>query len=281
MRKEYLKKYRKYKISNLLGIKRISETNRKPKIIVSLTSVPKRFDTLYLTIESIFNQTLQPDKIVLYLGNNTKSIMLPKKIKKLVKRGLTIEYRDDSKLGPHTKYFYALQEYKNDIVVTFDDDILYDKYLIEELYSSYLKFPKCISSVRPHKIVFTENKEIDNYNKWIFDYNEADSLTPSYLLCQTGVGGVLYPPNIYPKKVFNKELINSKFKRNDDLYLYFNQVLNGIKVVRSGEKQYFLDTIEGTQDDGLVVTNLFGGGNDEIIKKLVKHYNIKYSDFTM
>lgn len=280
MNNSYDNKIKKLKRKNTFSLKKLKENKfRNPRIIVSLTSIPKRFNTLYLTLESIFNQTLKPDKVVLYLGENTKDIELPKEIKKLIKRGLQIEYRDDTKLRPHTKYFYALQEYKNDIVITFDDDILYNENLIKELYESYLKYPNCISAVRPHKVTFDKNKKIKKYSEWLFDYTGDDALKPNYLLCQTGVGGVLYPPHIYPKEVFNKKIISENFISNDDLYLYFNQIVHGIKVVRSSKNAYRLDTIEGTQEAGLLNENLYGGANDEFIKKAMKYYNIKYKDF--
>lgn len=216
--------------------------------------------------------------MVLYLEENTKDIELPQEIKKIIKRGLQIEYREDKELRPYTKYFYALQEYKNDIVITFDDDIIYNKNLIKELYESYLKYTKCISAVRPHKVTFDDKKKIKKYAEWIFDYTGDDALEPSYLLCQTGVGGVLYPPHIFPKEVFDKKEISEKFINNDDLYLYFNQIKHNIKVVRSSKNTYRLDTIEGTQEAGLLNQNLYGGANDKFIKNIMKYYNIEYND---
>jgi len=35
------------------------------KYIVSLTTIPTKFDNLYLTIDSIINQTILPDKIII------------------------------------------------------------------------------------------------------------------------------------------------------------------------------------------------------------------------
>jgi hypothetical protein len=33
--------------------------------IISLTTIPTKFDNLYLTIDSIINQTIVPDKIII------------------------------------------------------------------------------------------------------------------------------------------------------------------------------------------------------------------------
>ena len=53
---------------------RLNNNNRKEKIIVSLTTYNKRINTVFLTIESIFEQTVKPDKIVLWLDKNEFSI---------------------------------------------------------------------------------------------------------------------------------------------------------------------------------------------------------------
>lgn len=62
------------------------------KIIVSLTSFPKRIPTLYLVIESILRQTVKPDKLILHLTKSqVKDIeLLPKRLLELRKRGLEI-----------------------------------------------------------------------------------------------------------------------------------------------------------------------------------------------
>ena len=147
---------------------------RKPRIIVSITSIPSRFDKLYMCLSNIGDQSVKPDKVILYLGNNNKN--LPKEIIELQNRGLTIEYRDDSKLRVHTKYFYAMKEYPNDIIVTFDDDILYNKNVLKNLYESYLKNPNCVSSMRIHKITVDNDGKINKYNNWKWEYAENDAI---------------------------------------------------------------------------------------------------------
>ncbi len=46
--------------------------NLRKKLIVSLTSYPKRFRTLPLVLNSISNQTVLPDKIILWIENKDK-----------------------------------------------------------------------------------------------------------------------------------------------------------------------------------------------------------------
>lgn len=270
----------KYKFLSLFNNKKginIGE-GRENKIIVSITSIPSRFTSLYLCLETIMRQSLKPDKIILYLGNNTKNMELPQNLKKMKKRGLTIEYRDDKELKPHTKYFYAMQEHPNDIIITFDDDILYNKNVIKMLYESYLKFPNEVSAIRVHKITFNQDK-INKYKNWIMEYKGKDTLIPSHYLCATGVGGVLYPPHIMPKETFNKENIKNLSLSADDLWLKVMQIKYKIKVVKALEKNYYLFVIKNSQSIALNKTNVDKCENDRVLSNLLNYYEIDKKDF--
>ena len=267
------------KILSHFGKKSGLGNNKKDKIIVSLTSIPSRFEKLYLCLETIMRQTIKPDKIVLYLGQNAKEIELPKKLEKMKKRGLTIKYVEDKNLKPHTKYFYAMQEYPDAIIITFDDDILYDKNIIKILYNSYLKYPNAISCMRAHKITFGKDNMISQYNNWEYEYNDKDALIPNNFLLATGVGGVLYPSHCMPQETFNIKNIN-KFSLNaDDLWLKVMQLNGKIKVVKATKKNYYLYIIKDTQNIALCKSNVEQCENDVCMNKLIEYYNIKKEDF--
>ena len=53
---------------------RLNNNNKKEKIIVSLITYNKRINTVFLAIESIFEQIVKPDKIILWLDKNEFSI---------------------------------------------------------------------------------------------------------------------------------------------------------------------------------------------------------------
>lgn len=65
----------------------LNTSNRTEKIIISLTSYPKRFHAVYYAIRSIMLQSVKPDKIVLYLDSNVSEDMLPKRLKALQAKG--------------------------------------------------------------------------------------------------------------------------------------------------------------------------------------------------
>ena len=263
--------YRIYKPKNTLNNKK-----RKERIIVTMSAIPTRYKKVNLSIETMFRQTMKPDKIILYLDIENKDISLPKVLLEQQKRGLEICYVN--RLKPHTKYFYAFKKYKKDIIITVDDDIYYPYNLIETLYKSYIKNKNCISCMRLHKITF--NGDLPNkYKDWIMEYEGIDTLTPSHKFLATGVGGILYPPNILKKEWDNIENIKKFALGQDDIWLKYMEIINNVKVVRATNKHYVLKNILGTQQVNLREDNVKKNGNDCALEQLSKYYNIYRKDF--
>ena len=107
----------------------------KENIVVSLTSTTARIKHIFPTLYSLAEQTRKPDLIVLWLSKDEKFPL--RVIAKIKRMGIKVEFKED--LGPNTKYHYAFGEYKNDLIITVDDDIIYHKEMIQELYSTFLK----------------------------------------------------------------------------------------------------------------------------------------------
>lgn len=56
----------------------VEEPSRQQKIIVSLTSYPKRFRYLHLTVKSLLLQTVKPDKIICTLETTREMCLFRK-----------------------------------------------------------------------------------------------------------------------------------------------------------------------------------------------------------
>ena len=248
----------------------LPKQDRDKKIIVSLTTIPSRIKAVSVVVEIMLRQTVKPDKIVLYLGQEfIKDIELPKELIYLTKKGLDIRYRED--LKPHTKYYYAMQEFSNDIIITVDDDILYPKTLIESLMKSYHKYPKAISCMRAHKITYNSDGTIKPYNQW---YGRVKgNMKPSHNLLATGVGGVLYPPHSFTKDAFNVEKIKELSFKADDIWLKVMEWINDVKVVKANRGKGVTLIVKDTQEVNLVDDNLNNNRNDVYMNNLLKEYD--------
>lgn len=240
-----------------------------PQIIVSVTSYSKRFKTLDICLKSLLCQTVKPNKIILYLYKKEK---VPAKVKELQRFGLQIKYVNYD-IKPHKKYYYAMKEYPNDIVITVDDDVVYSKDLISELLKTYSHFPNCVVAARARNITFDTHNNFVSYRKWKM-VQQAN--VPSYNFLATGVGGVLYPPHLLKLDILLDLNKIKKYLTVDDLWLKNVELLSNVKTVlcdgKVDKKRY---EILSVQQYGLSQNNLEKNENDFYIKKLDETYNMK------
>ena len=240
---------------------------RQPKVVVSVTSYPPRIQNLQPVLEAIFSQTRTPDKIVLWLADTefvNKEKDLPAYLINLAEqKKIVIEWCND--LKPHKKYFYALQKYRNDIVITIDDDLLLEADMIECLLASYAKFPYAISAMRTH-IMRREGDKFAEYAQFMREQNDIIGI-PSMRLLATNGAGSLFPPRLLKLRYFDENLIKDLCLYTDDLWLKTIQVLSGIPVVQP-RKFDRLRYVENSQNITLRQRNKLPEGNDNSLENL-------------
>ncbi|MBR6127447.1 hypothetical protein IKQ21_07165 [bacterium] len=218
--------YLRYLADNMGDRKCVNQLKRETQLIVSLTSYEDRFDDLELALYSILNQSILPDRIILWLSDEFKSVNdLPYSITKFIKNGLEIRFVKD--IGSYTKIIYALKENPNSIIVTADDDIIYPKEWLAKLYHSYISDSKDIHVHRAHRILFDDNKKILPYEKWQKHVNEESARFDNFL---TGAGGVLYPPNALSVETFREDVFMKYAPFADDIWLWIMAVISGRKI---------------------------------------------------
>lgn len=245
-------------------------------IIISLTSYPARLPSLHFVIRSLLRQSLPAEMIILYLGTDTKDSDIPKSLKKLTAYNFRIKtgYED---LKPHKKYFFAMQEYRDKIIVTVDDDIMYHKDFLKDLFNSYKNYTDCVHARRVTKLT-VENGKLAKYEK--FEYKYTKILRPSFALLPIGCGGVLYPPSVFKIEDFDSAAIKQYCLSTDDIWLKFLEVKNKVKVVYV-PSEYEKDlSVRNTQKTGLFHENYQEGNkNDIAFNNLQTFTGINMADF--
>lgn len=248
----------------------------RQRLIVSLTTYPRRIRAVARVVESLQAQTRKPSEIVLWLAETQfpkKELELPEELLQLVERKcLTIRWCDD--LKAHKKYFYALQEYADDLVVTVDDDLVYSPNLLDSLYQSYLLYPDAVSTARAHLILVSHDHKLLPYHTWI---QETDYCihTPSMQLLATGGAGVLYPPHLFRKEFFDKHAIMQHCPLADDLWLKAMEVASDVPVVLA--RQYEpLCYLPDTQDEALFHLNVRQNQNDAQLAGIMQWMDSKF-----
>lgn len=241
---------------------------RKETVILSLTSYPARINQAYVAIKSLMRQSVKADRIVLWLAEDQfKTFALPGKFNRLIKRGLCVSYVED--LRSHKKYYYALREQKpNELIITFDDDIIYEKDAVKKLIKKHNEYPDCIVCNRGHEIEFDDNG-LKPYNEWKIRF-EGGVETPKMNIMPSTGNGCLYPYGVMPESTFDKELFIRNAYSADDIWMRFNSLENGVFVARTQKEVATLVNVFSSQKTALNRVNDGQNENQKTVDNLIK-----------
>ena len=200
--------------------------------VVSITSFGKRLDSIGLAIFTLFKQEYKNFHIMLTISNSSVECISYELKLMLLENLVELNVIDDDKdLGPHTKYYYAMQKYGNLPIMTFDDDRCYAPWMVGNLVNKYesLKYKSVISNCAI-EMQRTKTGDLLPYPDWC-----AHRLAPgkrSFIAMAEGFAGVLYPPNCFADLSTQlTEMMKCKF--DDDLWLKVLEIRQNIPVTQS------------------------------------------------
>ncbi len=241
-------------------------------LIISLTTYGSRTNRVHMTLDSLFLQTVKPEKVILWLSEDEYTGKLDELSKEIVERVENIkwfEVRFCEDLKPHKKYFETMRAYPDATVVTVDDDVFYPSDWLEELVNLSDNNPGCICCTTAHYMTTDSLGNIKSYSDWI---HSTDEIGPSLFLCPIGVGGVLYPPHCLYEDVFDKDFIVENCLKADDLWLKIMSLLKNTMVVRGSRYSYTFLSVQGSEKDGLSLVNVLQNKNDEQLNCIMRKY---------
>jgi hypothetical protein len=217
-------------------------------IFVSLTSIFKNQAILLKTLESIKFQTVKPNKCYIFLSEEPflldtgfkDKIITNTALNNFIKDNSIFEIRWVENEGPYRKLIPLLKEKWNDdcIIITIDDDTVYDNMLIENYINDYIIHDCCIN----YRGFTLKSDDLKNIN---YDNRGTLKKINLYNFC-TGKGGVLYHPkffkNISPHDlIFNKELYLKDFSKCDDMWFNFIRIINNVNCYIDTKKYMIQD----------------------------------------
>lgn len=205
------------------------------EVIVSLTTYGERYNQVYITIESLMQQTIKANRIILWLDNSFMDKPLLPILKRQTERGLEIRYCKD--LGSYKKLIPALKEFPESIIITTDDDVIYNIRMIEKLVNAYNNNPHFIYCNRMHRIKLGDSGVLP-YREWekgILDVKQ------NILNFPVGIGGILYPPYCFNDEIFNEEFFLKNCPNGDDIWFKAMALLNNFQAKKA--------EVSFTQDD--------------------------------
>lgn len=205
-------------------------------------------------------------KIVLTLYKDDLKNITPE-LKTMIDSGYVDLIKSDIDLGPHLKYYWAMKNYKDCNVITIDDDCLYSEDFISSLLEYHKKDPKAVIARRAHLMTFTEGK-LNKYNSWSMCVKCSNDYRH---ILATGVGGILYPPNILDVDTIDMDELKKCFFA-DDIYLKVLENRKNLKILIIPIRENHPKEQQSLEVKGIALCNknVHCNRNDEYIKLFYK-----------
>ena len=204
-------------IRHYLNISGVRRKKRNLSLLVALTSFQARTRWLRPTLASLMRQSIKPDKIILYLHRNSVAD-LPPSVLAMRKRGLEITILDGADLLAYKKIIPSLKTYPDALIVTADDDLMYERTWLAKLYHAYQREPHYLHCHRAHRIKRKKNGQLKQFLDW-------DLTSPGYQgagsdLVATNGAGTLFRSSLLSPEVFNQRVFLQDAPYADDLWIY-------------------------------------------------------------
>ena len=246
-------------------------------IIVSLTSYGVRVeDTLPYTLYSLLWQTRMPNRIVVWLDNvNWSDDKLPELLQRMKSFGIEFYYVDD--IRSYKKLIPALKKFPDNVIITVDDDLYYNKHTVEWLTDAYEKSDKqSVIGTWAYGARASKGRYMP-YSQW----KEAKAGTPTGEYSLIGCGGILYPPRVFDDEVLKDELFMELAPTADDLWFWVMEKRLKIPVRIIENARYGLhlavnriDVWNPNREGSLYYINEINGANDRQFVELMTYYSL-------
>lgn len=162
-------------------------------------------------------QTLQPDKILLWLSKDQFPIEDTILDSFLSRIDSQFDIRMvDGDIRLHKKHYYAAKEYPNDLLFLIDNDIYYDTDIIRRSMTAYMEYgKKCVVCNYGSRIAYDENACM-SYSEWRPVEGKKD--IGKDLFFGSGGGSLFRPSDMY-KDLSNIDLAIKLTPIADDIWL--------------------------------------------------------------
>jgi hypothetical protein len=236
-------------------------------VVVSLTSFPPRIQHAWIAIETVFRQDRVPARLVLVLAEDAfPARSLPRSLRRQQARGLEILWVPHDS-GSFDKLVPTRRAYPDAVIVTVDDDARYAPWVVARLLDHAQRNPGTVVGHRGWEIEHDDGG-LAPYVQWL----PAGPDTPAPRVFLTGVGGVLYPPDVLPTALLTDvELARRLCPTNDDVWFWAVATVAGVPAQCLGSESFSsIRRMAGTPR--LELVNRSGGLFDAQIARVIEHF---------
>lgn len=181
-----------------------------PPVIISLTAIRSRVHRIEAVLESLRNQTLQPNDIVLSVSEDAFALdegiplsQIPEGVRRMVEGG-SLKLWFVPNTGPYRKLMPVLERVigREVLIATADDDTIYPSDWLQGLVETY-NLKRCVVAYRCRAMSIKAGR-FTPYNHWrrlpVDDtaFGEVPHDQRGLFTLPTGVHGVLYNSKFFP-----------------------------------------------------------------------------------
>lgn len=230
-----IRNYLVYKLFDFLSKIKLDQFNVNPQadFVVSIASYPERSHILPAVFEALNKQTVVPKKWILVLSEEEwPNLVLPSFLIKLEKRGIEIIWVKNNTYAVK-KLIPVLRKFPELGVITFDDELIYGKHVIEKLITC--------SNIYKGSIIGHVGKELfQKDGKLQMNYRTkkvANLQTPNEQVYFLGGSGTFYPANSLDIRVIDLDAIHRIVPgRGSDIWFWAAAIANGTQQICLGSK---------------------------------------------
>lgn len=257
----------KAKLSSGSGISQDSERNFGA--IISLTSFGARLQNVFVCLETLFNQSIKAQRIILWIAEEERD-QVPEVLLGMKERGLEIKFCPDWRA--YKKLIPTLMAGHDVPIVTADDDVFYPKDWLENLLLAYAEDKTAVHCHRSTILEFENSFSFAPYQRWRSG-NEMAGKTDS-LVFPTGVGGVLYPPNCFHEDITEVDAFMRLSPVNDDIWFKAMTLMAGVRCRQTTNYRNEFLALPKSQELALFHENVYSGVNDRQLEAVFNEYGL-------
>jgi hypothetical protein len=219
-------------------------------VVVSLTSIPSRLAYVDLPVRSVLDQSRPPELTVLWLHRSLAS-SIPHRLAELVGPRFAIRYVDGT--SSHRKLVHSLEAFPDRVIVTCDDDVMYDRAWLAMLWADHELHPRDVIAHEGRAVAYTADGATKPYAEWRWEARAGVSY-PAFV--PVGYGGALYPPHSLSPEVTDAALYLTLSPTADDLWFKMMSLHAGTTSRRTTDPVAKPTPVIGAKGSALAQTNI-------------------------
>lgn len=205
--------------------------------VISMSVLPSRFEGLKPTLNSLTDQSVLPEKIIINLPRFFKRDQSNYEIPDFVRHHPLVQINwIDEDLGPATKLLPALNMYEAEpdkLIIVVDDDQIYSRQMIENYIHHAEQLPDAALTLSGWTVPesFNHANKVQIYGAIVRVYRKDTSIKqPMRVDCLQGAASFAVRPKLFDDRVFNFENAPKEAFFVDDIWISGNLSRTGSAV---------------------------------------------------